>query len=116
MNITNMLVAICSVLFLMIGADKFFIFMEPPCSLMNSVPQTIWKLLGVLQLVSALLIWSPKFRKYIVGFFFVFMIVFVIVHLVEGTYDIGGAVFMATILGLLVWNPDFIKGRQKQKE
>ena len=97
----------------MVGADKFLLFLEPPCSLMNSISPIVWKLLGVLQLAGGVLIWLPKFRKYVTGFFFVFMLFFTIVHLVNNTYDIGGAVSMAILLGILFWNPDFLNGKRK---
>ena len=67
---------------------------------------------GVLQLASGILIWLPKYRKYIAGFFTVFMLVFTMVHLKEGTSDIGGAASMAVLLGLLAWNPSFLKGKK----
>ena len=112
MNIKNVIIAICSILFIMIGLDKFINFMKPPCSLMNEISPIVWKLLGVLQLASGIIIWLPKFRKYVAGFFFIFMIIFILVHLVESTYDIGGAAFMAVLLGLLVWNPGFINRKE----
>ena len=96
-------------MFFMIGADKFLNFLEPPCSLMGKIPSTVWMLLGVMQLVAGVLIWMPKFRRPVSGFFFVFMIVFSIVHLTSNTSDIGGAAFMVILLGLLVWNPKFIQ-------
>lgn len=108
MNIRNAIIAFCSVMFFMIGADKFLKFLDPPCSLENSIPTIIWSILGVLQLAAGVLIWIPKFRKYVAGFFFVFMLVFSIVHLTQGTYDIGGSAFMAVLLGILIWNPSFI--------
>lgn len=108
MNIRNVIIAFCSLMFFMIGADKFFHFLEPPCSLENSIPTIIWSILGVLQLASAVLIWIPKFRKYVAGFFCVFMLIFSLVHLSQGTYDIGGSAFMAVLLGILIWNPSFI--------
>ncbi len=111
MNIKNIIVAICSLMFFMIGADKFLNFLEPPCSLMTSISPIIWKVLGVLQLLAGVLIWLPSTRKYVVGFFTVFMIVFSIVHLVQGTTDVGGAAFMACLLGLLVWDPPFLGGK-----
>ena len=82
---------------------------------MNNIPPAIWKTLGAIQLAAGVLIWLPKFRKYVAGFFFVFMIIFSIIHLMEKTYDIGGAVFMAILLGLLVWNPNFLKGKRHKK-
>jgi uncharacterized membrane protein YccC len=95
----------------MVGADKFFLFLDPPCSLMGNISPIIWKVFGVLQLAAGVLIWLPKYRKYVAGFFFVFMIVFSSIHLSQGTYDIGGAVTMAVLLGLLVWNPRFLRGK-----
>jgi len=112
MNISKILTGVCSLFFFMIGADKFLSFLEPACSLQHNIPSTIWMVLGVLQLIAGVLIWLPKFRRVIVGFFFVFMIVFMIVHIVQGTSDIGGAAFMAVLLGLLVWNPSFIRGKR----
>ena len=111
MNITNIIVAICSLLFFMVGTDKFFAFLEPPCSLMENISTTVWKALGILQIAGGILIWVPKFRKIVVSFFFGFMLVFTIIHLIQGTYDIGGSVFMAVLLGLLVWNPSFLRGK-----
>lgn len=112
MNISNILAGICSALFLMIGADKFLNFLEPPCSLMDSISPFVWKGLGVLQLAGAIFIILPKYRKYVSGFFFIFMLFFSIVHLTQGTYDIGGAVFMAVLLGLITWNPKFLGARK----
>jgi hypothetical protein len=31
----------------------------------------------------------------------------------EQTYDIGGAISMAIMLGVLVWNPSFLSGKKK---
>lgn len=113
MNISIVITAICSLLFIMIGIDKFFPFMEPPCSMMDEITPLIWKLLGALQIIAGLLIWNHKYKKYVTGFFTVFMLFFIIVHLLNNTYDIGGAAFMAVLLGLLWWNPNFIKGKAK---
>jgi len=68
-----------------------------------------------LQMIAGALIWFPRLKRYIAGFFTVFMLVFIIYHLFESTYDIGGAAFMAVMLGLLVWNPSFLKGKNKAK-
>ena len=112
MKISNLLIATCSILFLMIGVDKFLPFMEPSCSLMNDIPVGIWKGLGVVEIIAGILIWLPKYRKFISGFFLAFMLFFIIYHLVENTYDIGGAVFMAVLLGFLVWDPKFLKSNK----
>jgi len=111
--IINIITAICSLLFFMIGSDKFLSFMEPPCSLMSSISPIVWKSFGVLQIAAGIIIWFPKFRRYVAGFFIVFMLIFTIYHLVENTYDIGGSIFIAVMLGLLVWNPSFQGGKNK---
>jgi len=103
MNLSKIIVALCSLFFFMIGFDKFLAFLKPPCSLMDDIPSTIWNVLGVVQIAAGILIWLPKFRKHIAGFFMVFMIVFVLIHLMQGTYDVGGAAFMAALLAFLVW-------------
>jgi uncharacterized membrane protein YphA (DoxX/SURF4 family) len=113
MNLMKVIIAICSFLFIMIGVDKFYPFMEPPCTLEASISPLIWKLFGVLQLAAGILIWLPKFRKYVAGFFAVFMFVFVIVHLVNDTYDVGGAASMAVLLAVVFWNPSFLRGKSK---
>ncbi len=76
MNLKTIITAICSLLFLMIGADKFLLFLEPPCTMMNHISPIVWKALGGLQLAAGVLIWFPKFRKHIAGFFAIFMLVF----------------------------------------
>lgn len=113
MNLKNLVIAICCQFFLVIGADKFFSFLEPACSLESNISPMIWKVLGVFQLVSGVLIWLPKYRKQVAGFWAVFMVIFSIVHLTQNTYDIGGAAIMAVFLGLLVWNPSFLGGSKK---
>lgn len=108
MKIINILVAIASIMFLMIGIDKFFPFLKPPCSLENNIPPLIWKVFGVLQIASAFLLWSSKFRKHVAGFFMLFMLSFSIYHISKDTYDIGGSVFMAILLAIIYWNSSFL--------
>lgn len=108
MNLNKIIIAICSVLFITIGIDKFVGYLDPPCSLQSDIPVIIWKILGVLQIGAGFLIWLPKYRKHVVGFFLVFMLVFMTIHLVVNTSDVGGAMFMIVLLGLLTWNPPFM--------
>lgn len=103
MNLTKVLTIVASFFFLMVGLDKFLSFLEPPCSLETSISPIVWKILGVLQMASGILIFLPKFRKQIAGFWAVFMLIFSIMHLTQQTYDIGGSAFMAVLLGVLVW-------------
>jgi len=115
MNLKSVIIAICSLLFLMIGLDKFFEFLQPPCSLNDKVSLIAWKAIGVAQIISGVLIWKHPYRKYIVGFFFVFMIVFSMIHLSQNTHDIGGSTFMAVMLGLLLWHPPFLRKPWRSK-
>jgi len=39
------------------------------------------------------------------------MLTFTIIHLINGTYDIGGSAFMAVLMEVLFWNPEFIQGK-----
>lgn len=113
MNVMNIIAVLCSLLFFMVGADKFLSFLQPQCSLESSIPTLIWKFLGALQIAAGVLIWLPKFRKHVAGFFFVFMLVITVIHIIQNTYDIGGSIVMATLLGLLLWNPVFLRGKKK---
>lgn len=88
MNATIIISAICSLMFFMIGADKFLSFLEPPCSLESSIPTIVWSIMGIVQIAAGILIWLPKYRKSVAGFFFVFMLAFTMVHIVMGTYDL----------------------------
>ena len=108
MNLKTIILAVCSLLFLMIGLDKFISFLDPPCSLEGQINPIIWKIIGVLQLTTAVLVWT-KYQKYVVGFFAVFMLVFTVIHLTQNTSDVGGAAFMAVLLGILIWNPPLIQ-------
>lgn len=112
MNPTNIILSILTFFFIMIGVDKFLFFLEPACSLMDNIPKVVWNGLGVLQIASGVLIWMPKYRKYLAGFWMIFMLVFTIVHLSQNTPDFGGALFMVVLLGVLVWNPSFIRSAQ----
>jgi len=112
MNISSIVTGICSLLFFMIGADKFLNFLEPQCSFMDTIHPTVWSILGVLQIAGGILIWIPKFRKYVAGFFFLFMTFFIVYHLMHNTNDIGGAVTMAILLGIISWDPSFKRGKQ----
>lgn len=100
-------------MFFMIGTDKFFGYLKPPCSLMGNISSTVWSILGVVQIIAGVLIWLPRYRKHIAGFFVVFMLVFSVIHLTQGTYDVGGAVFMAILLALIAWNPKFIRPKNE---
>ncbi len=114
MNITNILVAFCSLFFFMVGADKFFNFLEPPCSMMEYIPQSVWYGLGVLQLAAGILLWMPKYRKHIAGFFAVFMMVFTVIHIFKHTPDYGGSAFMGVLLVLLI-KSDMFGGKKEVK-
>ena len=105
----KILTVIASIMFFMIGTDKFFKFLEPPCSLEDSIPSVVWMIFGVLQLAAGILIWLPKYRKPVLVFFCVFMLCFTLIHIINGQSDIGGAAFMGVLLGLLALDPKFLR-------
>ncbi len=109
MNVENILFVLLSLLLIGVGFDKFHPFLEPPCSLEAKMPVLAWKSIGIMQLIIAILVWQKKIRQYLLGFFLVFMLFIIGVHLLTNTYDIGGALCMAGLSGLLVWKPKFIK-------
>lgn len=111
MKAIHLPIAIASLLFAMIGADKFLNFLEPPCSLSEAIPYWLWMFFGVLQLAAAVLIWLPGYRRAVALFFMLFMAFFTLVHLSQGQTDIGGSSFMAVLLALIAWNPRFLGGR-----
>lgn len=113
MKLINLLIAVCSILFLMIGADKFLNYLEPPCSLAGTISPLVWKILGVLQLAAGVFIWLPKVRRPLSIFFFFFMLFFTIYHLTSNTTDVGGSIFMMILLGIIIWNPAFLHGNKK---
>lgn len=113
MNLITVLTAFASFSFFMIGVDKFILFLEPPCSLMDTINPIIWKVLGFMQIAAGILLWLPKWRKYVAGFFTIFMMVFTIYHLTQQTYDIGGSAFMAVVLTVIFWNPEFLNGKKQ---
>lgn len=108
MNLSNIIAVVCCILLIPIGLDKFLNFLEPPCSIMGSIPTTIWKGLGVIQIAGGILILIPKLRRPVASFFFCFMLFFTVFHIINSTYDIGGSAFMAGLLAVLVWNPGFL--------
>ena len=114
MNILKIITVICSLLFLMIGFDKFNPFMDPPCSLRENISPTLWKVLGGLQLTAGILIWFSNLRKYVAGFFVIILLFFTLYHIKENTYDIGGSIFMLVLLGILLWNPTFLQGKMNE--
>lgn len=111
MKIINVIIALASIMFLMIGIDKFFPFLDPPCSLENSISPVIWKTFGVLQIAAAFLLWT-KWKKLVALFFILFMLCFSVYHISHNTYDIGGALFLAFQLGIIYWNPSFLGGKE----
>jgi uncharacterized membrane protein YphA (DoxX/SURF4 family) len=79
---------------------------------MDGISNSVWMFLGVLTIVGGILIWVSALRKYVAGFLIIYMLFYTGVHISKATYDIGGAIFMTVLLGLLLWNPSFIRGKE----
>ena len=76
---------------------------------MSKVSPILWKTIGGIQIVAGILIWSAKIRKYIAGFMLAILIYFTLYHIIEKTSDIGGSIFMALLLAIIVWNPSALR-------
>lgn len=109
--VAKILTGVASIMFFMIAADKFFKFLQPPCSLEDSIPSIVWSIFGVLQFAAGILIWLPKYRKPVLIFFSLFMLGFTAIHIVNGQSDIGGSAFMGVLLGLLALDPGFLRAK-----
>ena len=111
-SLSKLITAICSVLLLLIGIDKLYKFMEPECSMMENIDPTLWKTLGLIQILGGILICLPKWRRPVATLFIVLMLFFTFYHLSNQTYDVGGSIFMIFMLGYLIWKP--INGNKGQ--
>lgn len=94
----------------MIGVDKFQSFLTP-CGLLDSIPSVSLKIIGVIQILGGFLVWIPTFRKPIASFILGLMIFFIGWHLIDGTYDIGGAVFLGVLSVLLMKTPSLLSSK-----
>lgn len=104
MYINQIITGLFSIMLLMIGLDKFLVFLEQ-CSLFSSINPTTLKVIGITQILMGISVWNVKWRSSVAWLILGLMVYFIIRHIVEGTYDIGGAVFMALISILIIWDP-----------
>ncbi len=92
-NIYTPLRIIFGILCLIIGIDKFVPFLGG-CTINSEIPSWGSYAIGVLQLlvaVTSLIGIKPRLTTYVaMGVFSIG----ILLHLINGTYDIGGAVFM----------------------
>ena len=82
---------------IILGIDKFFTFIPAACSLLTEATTSMSYSLGVIEILLGILLFAGKFTKTILIFVVLLMISAIIMHLMNDTYDIGAAIFMAII-------------------
>jgi len=89
---------------IIIGIDKFYTFL-PPCSLMKNISTTGAMVGGVVEILLGIFILLKIQLKPVLYTTAFLMGAAVISHLINGTYDLGGALFlMLYALGLIYFD------------
>jgi len=83
---------------LIVGIDKFFLFIPESCSLLVDAPKSMLYSLGVIEIVLAILLFFSKYRRIIFVMILVLMISAIVQHLINKTYDIAGALFISIVV------------------
>lgn len=82
---------------IILGIDKFIGFIPESCSLMGVGSSLMWKLTGVIEILLGVLLFLGRYTNFILGFIIGLMLWAILMHIVNGTYDIGGAIFLAIL-------------------
>lgn len=82
---------------LILGVDKFFLFIPLSCTLLVDASKSMMYGLGVVEIGLAILLLLGKFTKSILIGVCLLMVWAIAMHFISGTYDIGGAVFLAIL-------------------
>jgi len=83
---------------LVLGMDKFFLFIPDSCTLLVDAPKSMLYTLGVIEVVLGILLCLGKYTRTILVAILVLMISAIVMHMVNDTYDIGGAVFLILLV------------------
>ena len=82
------------------GIDKFLEFL-PACSLTAYIPPSAMMATGVLEIILGIALFLNKYTLTVLRLITGLMLGGLILHLLKGTYDVGGAAFGA-IVGLIL--------------
>lgn len=104
-NINKYIIYFVAINLLILGIDKFFQFIPESCTLLEDASKTMMYSLGVIEIVLAFFLFVGKFTKKILLAIVLLMAWATLMHFMNDTYDIGGAVF----LGIIALLPLFIK-------
>jgi len=108
-TVLNFLRIFLAINLIIIGIDKFYTFL-PPCSLMKNVSATGAMIGGLIEILLGILVLFKIQLKPVLYTSAFLMGAAVVSHLVNGTYDLGGALFlMFYSLGLVYFSNQEIK-------
>jgi len=99
-SLENMLQILFAVFCIVFGIDKFLEFL-PTCSLTNHIPQSGMMVTGILEIILGIALLLKKYTFTALRLVTGIMLGGLILHLMTGSYDVGGAVFGA-VLGLIL--------------
>lgn len=97
-TITKTLKIVFAIFCIVFGIDKFVEFL-PICSLTEYIPREGMFITGILEIVLGVVILIDKFVLLALRIATALIIGGLLLHLLKGTYDIGGAI-LGAILGL----------------
>jgi len=107
-NLKRYIIYFIALNLIILGLDKFLKLMPVACTLMTDASDTILYIIGGLEIVLGILLFLGKFTKGILIAVVLLMLWAIGMHLINETYDIGGAVFLAVVafIPLLLKNVD----------
>ncbi len=82
---------------IILGFDKFFVFIPEACSLMTDGPKNLLYSIGVIEIVLGLFLFFGKFIKPILILVILLMLWAIYAHISVDTTDYGGAIFMGIV-------------------
>ena len=97
-NFKKIIIYFLALNLLIVGIDKFFLFIPESCSLLVDAPKSMLYSLGVIEIVLAILLFFSKYRRIIFVMILVLMISAIVQHLINKTYDIAGALFISIVV------------------
>lgn len=110
-NFKRYLVYFIALNLIILGIDKFLKIFPLACTLMADASDNLLYGIGVAEIMLGILLLIGKAQKLILTFIILFMLFAVIMHLMQGTYDISAAVFFAILAAI----PLFIDGPNSTK-
>lgn len=94
---------------IILGFDKFFKFMPEACTLMENAPAERLYVIGVIEILLGVLLFTGKYIRPILIFILLLMVWAIYMHMRTGTDDIGGAIFLGALCLIPIIGMQFVK-------